>query len=123
MFRRVNASDLDRDVVRGSRASHLALGALFLSPLVLGCYGILSGHLWLAIGGFLVYALFGSCAFVLALFVSVAPRRAVAWLDHLHAHDRRWVVFIAHQFVALACAFFLALILHIMAGYLVTGAS
>ena len=122
MFRRVNTSDLGRDVARRPKASLLALGALFSSPLILGCYGLLSGQLLLASGGFILHLLVGGVSFVYVFIGFLSPRSGARWLFRLLLRGR-WSAFITLQLLALAWAFLLAFILRIMVSYLVTGAS
>ena len=121
MFLRVNASDLGRDVARRPKASLFALGALLSSPLILGCYGLLSGQPLLASGGFILFLLVGGGLFVGAVIVSLSPRSGALWLGRLYLRGR-WTAFITLQLLALVSAFLLALILHIMVSYLVAGA-
>ncbi len=122
MFRRVDASDLGRYAPHKLRPRYLAVPALFLVPLVLGCYGLLSGQPLLASGGFILHLLIGDVSFVLAVIVFLSPRSGARWVFRLYLRGR-WPALITLQLLTLVCAFFLALILHIIVSYLVTEAS
>ncbi len=122
MFRRVDASDLGRYANHKLKFRYLAISTLFILPLVLGCYGLLSGQLLLASGGFILHLLVGGNSFVLAVIVFLSPRSGAMWLGRLLLRGR-WSAFITLQLLALAWAFLLAFILRIMVSYLVTGAS
>ena len=122
MFRRVDASSLGRHAPHKLRPRYLAIGALLFLPLVLGCYGLLSGQPWLASGGFILHLLVGSPSVVPAVISFLSPRNGARCLGRIYLRGR-WSAVITIQLLALVCAFFLALILHIMVSYVVTGAS
>ncbi len=122
MFRRVDASSLGRHAPDKLKLRYLAFSALFLVPPVLGCYGLLSGQPLLASGGFILFLLVGPGSFVPALIGFLSPRSGARWVGRLYLRGR-WSALVTVQLLNLVCAFLLALILHIMVSYLVTGAS
>lgn len=122
MFRIVDASNLGRHVTHKLRPRDLAISTLFIFPLVIGCYGLLSGQPLLAIGGFILHLLVPSGCFVLAVIVFLSPRSGAMWLGRLYIRGG-WSARITIQLLALVCAFLLALILHIMVSYLIIGSS
>ncbi len=122
MFRRVDAASLDRHAPDKLRLRHLAFGSLFLVPPILGCYGLLSGRPFLASGGFILFLLLGPGSFVPGVIASLSPRSGARWVGRLYLRSR-WSALITIQLLTLSCAFLLALILHILVGYLVTGAA
>ncbi len=113
MFRLAKASDLPLRQ-RRPQLGNLAISALLFSPLVVGCYGLLSLNPWLTLGGFVLYLLLGSPAFVLTMIVFLAPGQVVAKLSLLLFAHGRLTAFIGTQLLALVCAGLLAFGVHLV---------